>query len=125
MQLLLKYWKSLGRSGIDLTQNVYLAQEMDAENLKSSFTAVLLPIASVESFQQMLSDIDFEFEPVSQGYGYLSQGSKAMMVWNEEVAILGIAQSEIDLKGKLETYIQPATGNSVATNNNLQETFVN
>lgn len=108
-------------SGVDLNQNAYLAQEVDSQRIELSFSAVLLPLADVEAFQQMLTDIEMDFEPVSQGYGYLSQGSQARLVWNEEVAILGVTKKEEDIKAKLETYIQRKAGESVAANPNLRK----
>lgn len=109
------------QSGVDLSQNAYAAQEIDAKDLDNSFVAMLFPLADVKAFQQMLSDIEMEFVPVSQGYGYLAPGSETMMVWNEEVAIIGLSKNGQDIKSKLESYIQFKGEESVAENYNLQK----
>jgi len=106
-------------SGVDLGKNIYLSAEM-REN-KKPFITISFSIQDAKAFEALLKSADVEAQPAAdKGYQFASPSRNSALAWNEEVAIIGIADGEADVQATIKRYLESKPEHSIAQNKNLR-----
>lgn len=105
-------------AGVDLAQKVYISMELNAPQ-EQGFVALVFSIADQHKFEQTLDDLELKYLPAGQKPGLL-QHKRSALVWNEQIAILGVG-SEEQVEARASQYLQTDQAHSVANNKNLRK----
>ncbi|MCB9041510.1 MAG: DUF4836 family protein [Lewinellaceae bacterium] len=106
-------------SGVDLGKNIYLSAEV--QEGKKPFTTISFSIADAPAFEKLLESLDVDAKPAAdQGYQFLSPSHNSTLAWNENSAIIGIAEDGTDVEAAIKRYLKTPAGQSIAQNKNLR-----
>ncbi|MCB0548171.1 MAG: DUF4836 family protein [Phaeodactylibacter sp.] len=106
-------------SGVDLGKNIYLAAEV--REGKKPFMTISFSIADAPAFEALLKSVDADAQPASDnGYQFLNPSKNTTLAWNENVAIIGIAEDDTDVEAAIKQYLANGPERSIAQNKNLR-----
>ncbi|MCB0520531.1 MAG: DUF4836 family protein [Saprospiraceae bacterium] len=105
------------KSGIDLTQKMYVATELNKDNPEELTTYALFSLDDPSAFGKMLSATNMEVVE-QNGVKMLKNGpSNAAIGWKDNMAVFALSNSsEVSTTDKLLAVFNPATHGTLASN---------
>ncbi len=111
-------------SGIDLESKIYLTQEIDVLAPENSHNAVLISLKDKAAFKKLVTSSSDASVISGDGFEYISPDRSVSIGWNDNLAVIALAQGPgADLKMGLEKIYATTKESSVAGNSNLQKCF--
>ncbi|MCB0706257.1 MAG: DUF4836 family protein [Saprospiraceae bacterium] len=109
-------------SGVDITQKMYLAVNMDSENSEDVFGGFVLSLNNPTVFEEMVaaSGEGMKIETGS-GFKYALGDSKSIIAWNDQFAIIGGTNSYLDLEKEVTSFFNTTPETSIAQDKDLQK----
>jgi len=109
-------------SGIDLSQNIYVAHNLDVDNPEDVFVGIIASVKDKAALETLINS-DSRLKKSSQdGFDVAMNGSQSV-AWNAEKVLLGMTNSYADPISKIQKFFNTASENSIANDSNLKKAF--
>ena len=120
-QVLVDVLENPESSGIDLDQPVYLVYDVDAKNLDNATTYILASVADKAAFASLVGKSTNSAVTAAAGFEYVQPDRKAVVGWNDDVAMIGGSQAYTDLTVTANKVFGVTEESSMADNADLRK----
>lgn len=107
-------------SGIDISKNLYFAYDIDSKTIGNVFAYATASMADQSKFEAMLKEANLTFKQ-KEGYQIAKPDKKQIVAWNDQMVVVGSAQTFMDIEASVEKIFTTDPENSILTDPNFKK----
>ncbi len=106
-------------SGIDLNNNIYVAQDVNARNPNEIFTAIIFSLQDEAAFRSLVTQVGLSEFQEGLGYQYAHKGKQGAVAINDKYGAIGLNYKTKNLKSNFDKIFTTEKANSIRENGEL------